>query len=84
MAYDVYLTSEAEKFLKKCDNTMRNRIIGVLSKLSVDPKAGKSLTAALTGLWSLWIGNYRAVYEIRNEELLVLVIKTGHRRNAYG
>jgi mRNA interferase RelE/StbE len=83
LTYDVYITSEAERFLKKCDSTVRHRIISKLSKLSEDPKAGKPLTAALTGLWSLWIGNYRAVYEIRKAELLVLVIKIGHRKNAY-
>ncbi|MBX8646863.1 MAG: type II toxin-antitoxin system RelE/ParE family toxin [Thermoplasmata archaeon] len=83
MAYEVYLTSEAERFLKKCDRVVRDRIVSKLTKLGVDPEAGKPLTAALTGLWSLRIGDYRAIYEIKNAELLVLVIKIGHRKNAY-
>ena len=29
------------------------------------------------------IGDYRAIYQIRKSELLILVLKIGHRKNAY-
>ena len=83
MTYEVYLTSEAETFLKKCDKSVRDRIVKKLTALSNDPEAGKPLTAILAGLRSLRIGDYRAIYEIRNSELLILVIKIGHRKIAY-
>jgi mRNA interferase RelE/StbE len=83
LTYEIYLTAEAEKFLKKCDNSVRDRIINGIGKLSDDPELGKPLTAVLTGLWSLRVRNHRVVYEIRNSELLVLVIKIGHMKNAY-
>jgi mRNA interferase RelE/StbE len=83
LTYEVYLTTEAEKFLKKCDNSVRDRIINRIAKLSDDPELGKPLTAVLTGLWSLRIGNHRVIYKIRNSELLVVVIKIGHRTNTY-
>ena len=83
MIYEVYLAAEAEKFLIKCDSATRKRLMNKISKLGEDPEAGKPLTAALTGLWSLRIGSYRAIYEIRNSELIVLVIKIGPRKNAY-
>jgi addiction module toxin, RelE/StbE family len=79
----VYLTSEAETFLKKCDKSVRDRIVKRLTTLGNDPEAGKPLTAVLAGLRSLRIGDYRAIYEIKNSELLILVIKIGHRKNAY-
>ena len=83
MTYEVYLTSEAETFLKKCDKSVRGRIVKRLTTLGNDPEAGKPLTAVLAGLRSLRIGDYRAIYEIKNSELLILVIKIGHRKNAY-
>ena len=83
MTYEVYLTAESETFLKKCEKSVRDRIVKKLTDLSNDPEAGKPLTAVLVGLWSLRIGDYRAIYEIKNSELLILVIKIGHRKNAY-
>ena len=79
----MYLTSEAERFLKKCDKSVRDRIVKKLTVLSVDPEAGKPLTAVLAGLRSLRIGDYRAIYEIKKSELLILVIKIDHRKSAY-
>jgi len=37
----------------------------------------------LAGLWSLRIGDYRALYQIRHNELIILVLKIGHRKNIY-
>ena len=54
-----------------------------LKKLEDEPEKGKPLTSILTGLWSLRIGDYRAIYQIKNNELIILVIKIGHRKNVY-
>jgi len=37
----------------------------------------------LTGLRRVRVGNYRVVYEIAARELLVLVVRIGHRREIY-
>ncbi len=83
MSFEIVLTSESEEFIKKCDKPVRNRIIKSLRKLENEPKSGKPLTSILTGLWSLRIGDYRAIYQIKNSELVVIVIKIGHRKNVY-
>jgi mRNA interferase RelE/StbE len=83
MPYEVLLSEDAEKFLKKCDNSIKNRIINKLENLEDNPRLGKPLTANLAGLWSLRIGDYRAVYRIKDNELLVLVLEIGHRKNIY-
>ena len=51
--------------------------------LEKNPELGKPLTAILRGLRSLRIGDYRVINQIENAELIVLVIKIGHRRNVY-
>lgn len=83
MPYEVVLTQEAEKFLEKCDKAIKNRIIDKLENLEENPKLGKPLTGNLAGLWSLRAGDYRAIYQIKNNELIVVVIRIGHRKDIY-
>ncbi|MPZ86331.1 MAG: type II toxin-antitoxin system mRNA interferase toxin, RelE/StbE family [Actinophytocola sp.] len=45
--------------------------------------AGVKSLAGKHGLWRIRIGDYRVVYEIRDNELLVLVIRVAHRREVY-
>jgi mRNA interferase RelE/StbE len=49
-----------------------------------DPRRfGKSLKADLVGLWRYRVGDYRILCQIRDGELLVLVVAVGHRREIY-
>lgn len=84
MSFETVLTAESEDFIKKCDKAIRNRIMKSLRKLEDEPESGKPLTSILTGLWSLKIGDYMAIYQIKNKELIVIVIKIGHRKSVYG
>ncbi len=81
--FEIRVEENAEKFLKKLDETTRKRIIKKLKDLSGNPELGKPLTANLAGLWSLRIGDYRAIYQIKKEELVIFVLKLGHRKNVY-
>jgi len=83
LSFNIVLTAESEEFIKKCDKAIRNRIIKSFRKLENEPKSGKPLTSILTGLWSLRIGDYWAIYQTKNSELIVLVIKIGHKKNVY-
>jgi len=82
--YTIILEKEAEKFLYKIDRTLVERITKRLHELEVNPELGKPLVGKLSGLWSLRIGDYRAIYKIKNKELIVLILKLGHRKNIYG
>jgi mRNA interferase RelE/StbE len=81
--FNIVLTAESEEFIKKCDKAIRNRIIKSFRKLENEPESGKPLTSVLTGLWSLRIGDYWAIYQTKYSELIVLVIKIGHKKNVY-
>ncbi|HEY5793291.1 MAG TPA: type II toxin-antitoxin system RelE/ParE family toxin [Chthoniobacterales bacterium] len=49
-----------------------------------DPRRfGKGLKADLAGLWRYRVGDYRILCQIRDRELLVLVVAAGHRKNIY-
>jgi mRNA interferase RelE/StbE len=81
--YVVRLQGPAEKFLKKLDKNLQSRIMARLLSLEDNPRLGVPLTANLAGLWKLRIGDYRAIYEIRDKELIVFVLRLGHRKNVY-
>jgi len=48
-------------------------------KLSLDPFIGKKLSGEFEGHYSVRVWPYRVVYKIYKNELLVLVIRIGHR-----
>lgn len=84
MKYRVELTDRVIKQLKKLDKHMSALIIGWIEK-NLDgcenPRMhGKGLTANITGQWRYRIGNYRLICEIKDEEVLILVLEVGHRR----
>lgn len=82
--YNLFLSKKAEDFLKKLDKSIRLQIWKKFDALKENPELGKPLTVNLTGLWSLRIGDYRAIYQIDNNQLLIFVVKIGHRKNIYG
>ncbi len=81
--YEVILQKPAERFLKKLDKDNQKRIVNKLKELENNPKLGVPLVGNLAGLWKIRIGDCRAIYQIRNEELIVLVLNIGHRKNIY-
>ena len=87
MQYRVELTDRVIKQLKKLDKYTSALIIGWIEK-NLDgcenPRIhGKGLTANRTGQWRYRIGNYRLICEIKDEEVLILVLEVGHRREIY-
>lgn len=87
MQYRVELTDRVIKQLKKIDKHTSALIMGWIEK-NLDgcenPRMhGKGLTANRTGQWRYRIGNYRLICEIKDEEVLILVLEVGHRREIY-
>jgi len=82
--FEVRLENSARIFLKKLDKQNQKRIIKKLKELGKDPELGKPLVGKLAGLWSLRFGKFRAIYQVRRNELLIFVLKLGHRKNVYG
>ncbi len=72
-----------KKDFKGIDNPGRQKIIkAIRKKLVIDPERyGDPLKGDLRGLWKLRVGQYRVVYEIKTEKVLVYVIKVGFRRD---
>jgi mRNA interferase RelE/StbE len=73
--------------LKKLGHQAQHDIINYLDERvagEADPRRfGKTLKADLAGLWRYRVANYRIVCQIRDLELLVLVVAVGHRKDIY-
>ena len=61
----------------------RTRIVAAVDRLAEFPHLGSALKGDLRGLRRLRVGDYRVVYEVCDDELVVLVIRVAHRRDAY-
>lgn len=84
MAYEVRLSKAAEKFLNRQDDTTFKRIAKAAADLGTDPyPAGCVKLAGSEKDFRIRVGDYRLIYEVRNEILVVLVLKIGHRKDIY-
>lgn len=84
MSYEVAIAPAAARRLRKMDPPARRRSQAVVELLASDPRppAATRLVGG-GGEWRVRTGDYRIVYEIRDGELLVLVLHVGHRRDVY-
>ncbi len=85
MTYAVEVSTSAAKSLSKIDRTARLRIAGAIELLAVDPRppASKLLRGGDNGRWRVRVGDYRIVYAVEEDRLLVLVLRVAHRREVY-
>jgi mRNA interferase RelE/StbE len=84
--YTVKFTKRALKDLAGLDKATHNKILESLPLLEVNPFAEILQFKKLRGQKSLYrirIGNYRVVYEVRGAELIIVVIRIGHRKDVY-
>ena len=84
MSYDVQLAPAAVRQLRKLDPVGRRRVQAAIDLLATEPRppAARQLVGG-AGEWRVRTGDFRIIYEIHDQQLLVLVIKLGHRRDVY-
>lgn len=82
----VNITKTAKKSLEKLDITIQKRILDFLLELEIldNPRIkGKSLKGNLKEYWRYRVGDYRILSKIIDDELIILVIDIGHRKDIY-
>jgi len=81
--YSLKIKASARKTLLKTDKQNRIRLIDAIDNLLIQPYKGTQLKGDLTGLRRIRIGQYRIIYEIQKDELIILVVRIGHRKEIY-
>ena len=84
MNYKIVPTPKFAKNFKKLDPFVRKQIKSYLNRVTDNPRAkGKALVANRTGQWRYRIGAYRVIVNIQDNELIILALEVGHRRDIY-
>lgn len=88
MTYNVEIAPAAQRDIKKARKGLSKKdfkaIFDAITDLETTPrpKQAKKLSGG-NSLYRLRIGNYRVVYQVRDSQVLILVLKVGDRKDAY-
>lgn len=84
--YKVVYLDRVEEDLKKLDKPTVKKILSrIETYLTKDPKGlGKPLKGDFGGYWRYRWGDYRVIYKISEREILIIVLRIGHRKEIYG
>ena len=83
--YKVVYLDSVEEDLKELDKSAARKIlIRIETYLASNPKElGKPLKGHFQGFWRYRWGNYRVIYKISDREILILILRIGHRKDIY-
>lgn len=84
MTYSVEFTTAAAKQVRKLAPPIRNRVMGAIEPLAEEPRPnGSTKLVGEDTAWRIRIGDYRVIYDVFDAELIVTVVRAGHRRDIY-
>ena len=85
--YEIIILNSAAKELRKYDKPVRNKIINAMDKLAENPYIGDRLKGDLATIYSYHLKvsgvEYRIAYQIKEQEIVVIVMQIGTRENFY-
>ncbi len=84
MSYRIGVKKSAAKALKKIPKADRKRIVNKIDSLAESlPNPDTTKMKGKNPFHKVRVGNYRIVYEIQDDVLLILIVKVGHRKDIY-
>ena len=86
--WTIEFAESAARQLRKLDPAIARRITAYLRERVASADDPRSLGAALKGdelgqFWKYRVGDYRLIAEIHDQEIRILVLRLGHRREVY-
>jgi mRNA interferase RelE/StbE len=87
MAWTIEFDPTARRELEKLDKSISDRILKFLHERIAaldDPRRiGERLQGTLRQFWKYRVGDYRLICSIKDDRLVVIVVRVGHRRQIY-
>ena len=82
--YKIEISTSAEKQLKKLPRDDQKRVADALRELCEDscPRGARKLSG-YEDVFRIRVGRYRILYSVSETELIVIVLKIGHRKDVY-
>lgn len=82
--YRIEWKSSALKELKRIDRTIIPKIVDTIQSLATDPRpSGVRKLKGSERSYRIRVADYRIVYEVIDDILLILIIRVRHRKNVY-
>jgi len=82
--YRIEFVRQASKQFKSLSKQDQKRVKAKVDTLVTEPRPnGVVKLSGKDNLYRVHAGNYRIIYNIQDNKLLVLVVKIGHRRDVY-
>jgi len=84
MTYRVEFAKGAAKQFKALPPQVQQSLERQINRLVLEPRPrGVVKLSGESDIYRLRVGTYRVIYQIQDQQLLVLVVKVGHRREVY-
>lgn len=84
MAYEVRTKPAARRQIRNLPKQAQAVIVAAIEALADDPRPhGVRKLVGAEDLYRVRAGNYRVIYQVSDDALLVLVVRVGHRKDAY-
>jgi len=83
LKYKIRWHRKAHKELQGLPKVEQRKIVEAIERLIDNPSQGKSLKGRWQGLFRIRVGKYRVIYSIESDQMLILILKIGHRKDVY-
>ncbi len=81
--YSIEFVKSVRKDLRKLAKPEVKKILAAIEDLAKEPRPPGSKKLTIENLYRIRVGNYRVLYEIHDDRLVVIIVKTGHRKKIY-
>lgn len=82
-SYRIELRPAAVRALRKIHPADKERLQGAIALLGQDPRPPKAIALSGRPGYRVRVGDYRIIYTVQDDVLLVVVVTVGHRRDVY-
>ena len=83
-SYEIEISRTAEQQLRKLPRNDQERIVRAIRPLAQTPRPrGSRKLTGYDNVFRIRVGHYRLLYSISSTQLVIIVLKIGHRREVY-
>ena len=84
MGYKILLSPLAKRQLKKIkDQADLRNLVKTIDSLAADPRPANSKKLSGHPFWRVRVGDFRIVYAVEHDRVLLLILKVGQRKDIY-
>lgn len=84
MKYQIKILSKARRSIKKLPKSVQENVKSAIRNLAENPRPNN--VKKLSGSYNLYrirLGDYRIIYQIEDDILLIVIVMAGHRKEIY-